>query len=110
MAEPPDPSQQTCDGLARLDPILTHRMRLGACVLLSSADALSFSRLKELLEATDGNLGAQMRKLEDVRYVTVRKEFRGRKPVSWYALTRTGKRALQSHLDAMERVIRATRV
>lgn len=110
MAKTPDPSQQTCDGLAGLDPVLTHRMRLGACVLLSSADALSFSRLKELLQATDGNLGAQMRKLEDVKYVKVRKEFRSRKPVSWYALTHTGQRALKSHLDAMEKVIRTTRV
>ena len=56
-------------------------------VLLSTADALSFSRLKTLLNETDGNLGAQLRKLEDAGYVNVKKEFENRKPVSWYSLS-----------------------
>src|SRR2546423_8620193 len=93
-------------GLDGLDPLLQHRSRLGACVLLSTADALSFSRLKELLNETDGNLGAQLRKLEDAQYVAVKKEFVGRKPVSWYSLAPTGQRALKAHLAAMESLIR----
>ncbi len=108
MPERTDPSRFTRDGLARLDPVLEHRIRLGASVLLSRVDALSFSRLKELLGATDGNLGAQMRKLEEANYVAVRKEFRDRKPVTWYSLTSAGKQALRSHLKAMEKVISGT--
>ena len=100
-----DPSRQTTDALAGLDPVLEHRVRLGACALLSSVDTLSFSRLKELLRATDGNLGAQMRKLEDLNYVAVRKAFRNRKPITWYSLTAVGRQALRSHLRAMETVI-----
>jgi DNA-binding MarR family transcriptional regulator len=92
-------------GLDQLDPLLQHRSRLGAMVLLSSAD-LTFSRLKALLNETDGNLGAQMRKLEDAGYVSVKKEFADRKPVSWYALTSPGLRALKGHLKAMEDVVR----
>jgi DNA-binding PadR family transcriptional regulator len=79
-------------------------------VLLSGADALSFSRLKSLLNETDGNLGAQLRKLEETGYVTVRKEFVDRKPVSWYALAPAGKRALKAHLRAMESLIKAANV
>ena len=79
-------------------------------MLLSTADALSFSRLKELLGETDGNLGAQLRKLEDAQYVTVEKEFVGRKPISWYALTSTGQAALRSHLAALEAVIKGASV
>ena len=100
----------TLRSLAKLDPVLQHRSRLGACVLLSTADALSFSRLRELLDETDGNLGAQLRKLEDVGYLTVKKEFADRKPVSWYSLTATGQRALRSHLAALEAVIRGAQV
>jgi DNA-binding MarR family transcriptional regulator len=96
----------TVRSLSKLDPVLQHRSRLGACVLLSTADALSFSRLRELLDETDGNLGAQLRKLEDVGYLTVKKEFADRKPVSWYSLTAAGQRALRSHLAALESVIR----
>jgi DNA-binding MarR family transcriptional regulator len=61
--------------LQSLDPLLEHRSRLGCCVLLSRHDALSFSRLKEVLQETDGNLGAHLRRLEDHGYLTVRKEF-----------------------------------
>ena len=92
--------------LAALDALLQHRSRLGAMVLLSQASDLSFSRLKALLSETDGNLGAQLRKLEDAGYVSVDKRFEERKPVSWYALTKAGKAALKAHLRAMEDVIR----
>ena len=98
------------NGLDSLDPLLQHRSRLGACVLLSDADAMSFSRLKELLEETDGNLGAQMRKLEDAGYVKVKKEFQERRPVTWYALSAEGRKALKSHLAAMEALIRSAKV
>jgi DNA-binding MarR family transcriptional regulator len=97
-------------GLRGLDGLLQHRSRLGACVLLSDADAISFSRLKELLGETDGNLGAQLRKLEEAGYVRVKKEFVERRPVSWYALTGEGRKALKGHLKAMEEVIRSARV
>src|SRR6478672_8668788 len=81
-------------GLEQLDGLLQHRSRLGALVLLSGADALNFSRLKTLLDETDGNLGAQLRKLEDAGYIKVRKAFEERKPVSWYSITPPGQKAL----------------
>lgn len=96
--------------LARLDPLLQHRSRLGACVLLSTTDALSFSRLRLLLDESDGNLGAQLRKLEEANYIAVRKEFVARKPVSWYALTPAGVKALRSHLLALEALIKGAQV
>src|SRR3954447_24430729 len=95
-----DAPQVAPAGLDGLDPLLQHRSRLGVCVLLSTADALSFSRLKALLGETDGNLGAQLRKLEEAQYVTVRKEFADRKPVSWYSLAVPGRAALKRHLHA----------
>jgi DNA-binding PadR family transcriptional regulator len=79
-------------------------------VLLSGADAISFSRLRGLLDETDGNLGAQLRKLEDAGYVAVKKEFVERKPVSWYALTPRGRKALKDHLAALEEIVREAKV
>ena len=97
-------------GLDGLDPLLQHRSRLGAMVLLSTADALSFARLKELLNETDGNLGAQLRKLEDAGYLAVRKEFLDRKPVTWYSLTPKATSALRAHLKAMESLIKTAQL
>ena len=111
MSRTPDlPPSQAPGALDRLDPLLQHRSRLGALVLLSSVDAMNFTRLKNLLGETDGNLGAQLRKLEEARYVDVRKEFADRKPVSWYSLTADGRKALKAHLKAMEAVIKSADV
>ena len=92
-------------GLNGLDKLLEHRTRLGICILLYRSEGLTFSRLKALLEETDGSLGAHLQKLEEGGYLSVRKEFRDRKPMSWYALTRNGRAALQTHLKALEKLI-----
>lgn len=94
------------NALAELDDLLQHRARLTAAVLLSRHDQMSFSRLKELLDETDGSLGAHLRRLEDAGYLAVRKEFQDRRPVSWYRLTPKGRRALASHLEGLNRLIK----
>jgi DNA-binding PadR family transcriptional regulator len=91
--------------IARLGRTLEHRLRLAIAVLLTRYDRLSFSRLKTLTEETDGNLGANLRKLEEEGYVAVKKEFVERKPVSWYSITSAGRRALEAHLDGLGRLI-----
>jgi DNA-binding MarR family transcriptional regulator len=99
--------QQAAGGLARLDPLLQHRSRLGAMVLLSGTDAMNFVRLRELLGETDGNLGAQLRKLEEAGYIATKKQFDDRKPVTWYSITRSGQGALKNYLTGMESLMRA---
>ena len=47
------------------------------CVLLSQYEAMSFSRLKHVLEK-DGSLGTYLRKLEDAGYLAINKTFRDR--------------------------------
>lgn len=95
--------------LAALDTLLDHRVRLAICVLLSRYDRLSFSRLKELTAETDGSLGAHLRRLEDAGYLRVKKEFVGRKPTSWYALSPGGLAALARHLDALTDLLSAAK-
>jgi DNA-binding MarR family transcriptional regulator len=80
-------------------------VRITVAVLLSRHDQLSFSRLKELLDETDGSLGAHLRKLEDAGYVTIRKEFQDRRPVTWYRLAAKGRRALAAHLEGLGQLI-----
>jgi len=109
VAEPAGEFGRARAALAGLDALLQHRLRLGILVLLADVDRMSFSGLKELLGPSDGNLGAQLRKLEDAQYVSVRKEFVRRRPVSWYELTATGREALDAHLGAMRAIIRSAR-
>ena len=91
--------------LQGFDPVLEHRIRLAISVLLARHGEISFSRFKEQLELTDGNLGAQLRRLEDEGYVALRRDFVERKPVTWYKLSAKGRKALDKHLRALQGMI-----
>ncbi len=88
-----------------LDSVFEHRARLAISVLLARHGEISFARFKQQLELTDGNLGAQLRKLEDAGYASLRRDFVERKPVTWYRLTAGGRRALNGHMQALQAVI-----
>lgn len=94
---------------AELDPVIHERMRLGIISALAARDALTFSELKRLLEATDGNLSVHARKLEEANYVVCAKSFNGRVPRTEYRITSAGRKALERYLDQMEQIIRQTR-
>ncbi len=94
--------------MAALDDRFEHRARLTIAVLLAEHGEISFARFKQWLGMTDGNLGAQLRKLEDAGYVQLRREFHGRKPVTWYALSGDGRSALDAHLKALRDLIDRT--
>lgn len=91
--------------LDKLDPAFEHRARLAIGVLLARDGEISFSRFKQELGLTDGNLGAQLRRLEDAGYLGLRRDFVERKPVTWYALTKDGHQALKVHLAALQTLI-----
>jgi len=92
-----------------LDQLIHERVRLGIVSALAVNDTLSFTELKALLQASDGNLSVHARKLEDAGYVACTKGFDGRVPRTDYRLTAQGRRALARYLDHMEALIRATR-
>jgi len=90
-----------------LDRVIHERMRLGIISALAANDKLSFSDLKKLLNTTDGNISVHARKLEDAGYVTMEKSFKGRVPLTEYAITKEGKKALERYLNHMEALIKA---
>lgn len=94
---------------ATLDRLIHERMRLGIVSALAVNASLSFNELKKLMQTSDGNLSVHARKLEDAGYVVCTKSFEGRMPHTDYALTRSGRQALERYLDHMEAIIRATR-
>lgn len=99
---------QAADPL-ELDRLIHERVRLGIVSALAVNGSLTFTDLKELLGATDGNLSAHARRLEDAGYVRCQKSFEGRMPKTEYELTKLGRRELQLYLDHMEAIISATR-
>ena len=90
-----------------LDKVIHERMRLGIISALAANDKLSFTDLKSLLNTTDGNISVHARKLEEAGYLTMKKSFAGRVPLTEYSITRSGRRALETYLDHMEALIMA---
>jgi DNA-binding MarR family transcriptional regulator len=91
----------------QLDDVIHSRIRLAVVAVLAAVDEADFTYLRGQVNATDGNLGAHLGRLEDAGYVTVRKTFVDRKPISRYRLTREGRRAFADYVDRLERLLRA---
>jgi DNA-binding transcriptional ArsR family regulator len=92
-----------------LDRVIHERLRLGIVSALAARDELTFTELKALLDASDGNLSVHARRLEEAGYVTCAKTFVGRVPQTRYRLTAAGRRALEHYLAHMDALIRAAR-
>ena len=91
------------------DRLIYERVRLGIMSALATNDELTFNELKSLFKASDGNLGAHARKLEEAGYVACTKSFEARRPKSIYRITAAGRKALLRYLEHIEAVIKATR-
>jgi DNA-binding transcriptional ArsR family regulator len=98
----------TPGALPELDPVIHAQPRLRVAVALAALpddDKITFPRLQELTDLTAGNLATHLRKLEDAGYVTVTKAFRRRTPVTYIALTPTGRRALEDYTAALRALL-----
>jgi DNA-binding HxlR family transcriptional regulator len=83
------------------------KIRLGIMSVLAVNDVMDFNALKDFLDVTDGNLASHLKALEKEAFIGVRKSFVGRKPNTKYYMTKTGKKAFDDHLKALERLIRS---
>jgi DNA-binding MarR family transcriptional regulator len=88
-----------------MDELLLSRIRLTVIGELVNASWVSFSELQQAVEATNGNLGSHIAKLVEAGYVKEEKRFEGRRPLSRYQLTRTGRAALMNHVAALQAIV-----
>jgi DNA-binding MarR family transcriptional regulator len=72
---------------------------------LAARESMDFTRLRSVVEATDGNLGAHLSKLEEVGYITIEKNFIDKKPRTRVALTREGRKALATHVAYLRDIL-----
>ena len=64
-----------------------------------------FTWLRAKTGSTDGNLGAQLLKLEEAGYIAVEKKFVQRKPQSLYRITEVGRAALTEYVQALKQLL-----
>jgi DNA-binding MarR family transcriptional regulator len=90
------------------DPIIHQPQRLkimAALKALPAREQLEFVRLKAIISATDGNLGAHIVILEQSGYVEVEKDFVGKKPRTRVRLTKTGRRAFEDYIAFLREIV-----
>ncbi|MCW4467694.1 transcriptional regulator [Flavobacterium sp. MFBS3-15] len=91
--------------LQHINKAFDHRIRLGIMSILMVNEHADFNTLKELLGVTDGNLASHAKALEAENYITIEKQFIGKKPNTRYIATKEGRKAFRDHLDALEKLI-----
>jgi len=91
--------------LPELDPVIHGKLRLALLSLLAGVNEAEFTWLREKTGSTDGNLGAQLTKLEEAGYLSVEKKFVARKPMTLYRMTEKGRDALAEYIKALKQLL-----
>jgi DNA-binding MarR family transcriptional regulator len=91
-----------------LDPLIHVPARLQIVVTLAAlrdGDALSFTRLQDMIGLTPGNLITHLRKLEDAGYLSSEKTGNGTASRTSIALTGKGRAALNTYTAALRKLL-----
>jgi DNA-binding PadR family transcriptional regulator len=91
--------------LPELNPVIHGKLRLALLSLLAGVEEAEFTWLRAKTGSTDGNLGAQLLKLEDAGYVAAEKKFVLRKPQTLYRITENGRQALSEYVQALKQLL-----
>jgi DNA-binding PadR family transcriptional regulator len=86
------------------DAILLSPARLPIITLLAMYDEVDFTFLKSELSMSDGNLGANLKKLEDEGFLGCKKTFVGRKPKTIYTISSKGLNRLKDFIQSMKNI------
>jgi DNA-binding MarR family transcriptional regulator len=93
------------DGLDPLIHVPTRLKIVATLAALPTGDALSFTRLQDMLELTPGNLIVQLRKLEEAGYISSSKTGNGSTQKTTVALTDQGRKALDNYTQALRSLL-----
>ena len=91
--------------LQDLDPLLHSQLRLGIMSILMSVESAEFTYLKEQTNSTAGNLSVQLDKLSEAGYISLKKSFRGKKPLTTCSITKNGIKAFDEYVEALKKYI-----
>src|SRR5882724_8639106 len=94
--------------MAEADEIIHQSVRLKIMAALNAAgrnDWIEFTRMKSLLETTDGNLGAHLETLAKAGYVAIEKRFEGKRPQTRVKATAAGRKAFADHVAYLRDIL-----
>ena len=91
--------------LADIDQVIHASGRLMVLTYLYVVESADYVFLTRLTDLTWGNLSTHLAKLEEAGYITIDKEFRGKKTHSTIHLTKQGRIAFREYKKSMQQVL-----
>lgn len=85
-----------------LDPLLHSELRLAVMSILASVDEADFVYIKNMTEATAGNLSVQIDKLQKAGYIEVEKGFEGKKTRTVCRISKKGQAAFIHYFETLK--------
>jgi DNA-binding MarR family transcriptional regulator len=110
-SEPGGRKGEVLTGLG-LDKVIHERARLMVLTYLASSGEaeVGFTRIRDDLGFTAGNLSVQLRTLEEAGYIEISKKFVANKSYTGVRLTSSGQRALSAYLGELEVIVASLKV
>ncbi|GAB4125515.1 MAG: transcriptional regulator [Raineya sp.] len=93
------------DLLKQINKAFDNKIRLAIMAHLMQKERATFNEMKSLLGATDGNLSSNATVLEEGKYIDINKDFKNKKPLTTYVITKLGKEAFKLHVEALRQII-----
>ena len=90
------------DNFKPLNPLLHSQLRLATISILMSVESAEFTFIKEKTESTAGNLSVQLDKLEKAGYISVKKSFKGKRPLTTCKITKKGVKAFEEYVENLK--------
>ncbi len=89
-----------------LNPLLHSQLRLSVISYLISNTESDFNQLKEITDATSGNLSVQLKKLEEAGYLVIKKGFKNNYQHTAITITKKGIDAFEAYVEALKGYIK----
>lgn len=90
----------------KLNPLLHSQLRLAVISYLISNGKSDFNELKKITKSTSGNLSVQIKKLENVQYITIKKGFKKNYQHTSIEITNIGIDAFEEYVNTIKEYLK----
>jgi DNA-binding MarR family transcriptional regulator len=73
--------------------------------ILISSKSVNFNFLKKSTDTTDGNLSTHLAKLEQANFITIKKQFKDKRPLTSISISEKGRTAFFQYITALEKLL-----
>ena len=107
ILQPPAELLTAVNLLDNLNESIHQKTRLAILSTLVMLGDVDFRLLKETTGLSDGNLSTHLSHLESRGLVTIKKEFKGKRPHTTVSLTDDGREEFKQYIVSLEKIIKA---